>query len=171
MNETSSTSTGRGAFSELQEALSGLFENIVGRSPGFGLERRYPRSELRVEDDGYRVFADLPGMQRDDIDVSVSGHTLTISGRWAELEVPDNSETVRRERPRGKFARAVQLPDDIDPMSVVAHFRDGVLEVRLGKPSAARGRSIKVEATQEEPKQGGQKRKKAVKVDKEASNH
>lgn len=167
MNETSSTAAGRGALSELQEALSGLFENIAGRGPGFGLDRRYPRYELRVEDDGYRVFADLPGMQRDEIDVSVSGRTLTISGVWPELKAPADAETVRRERPRGKFARAVQLPDEIDPMTVVAHFRDGVLEVRLGKPSAARGRSIKVEATQEEP-EPGKKRKKA---DKESSNH
>lgn len=160
MNDSDSTTAGRGAFSELQEALSGLFENIVGPGPGFGFERRSPRYELRVEDDGYRVFADLPGMRREDIDVSVSGRTLSISGEWREPDLPDGAEVLRRERARGRFARAVQLPDEIDPLSVTARFKDGVLEVRLAKPSATRGRSIKVEAVEEEVDENGEKGKK-----------
>ena len=144
MNESGSGASGRGALAELKEAVSSLFEQVVGLAPDLGLGREFPRHELRVEDDGFRVLVESPGIGREDVDVSVSGRTLTISSRRERFERPAGARMLRSERPSGKYELTLQLPADVDPLAIVARMQEGVLEVRLPKPSA-RGRSVRVE--------------------------
>lgn len=81
--------------------------------------------------------ADLPGLSETDVKVELQDSVLTVSGeRRAEHE--DRGEGYHRiERATGFFSRALTLPDGIDPDGIEAHFRDGVLEVRVPKPSSA----------------------------------
>lgn len=144
MNESSSGPSGRGALAELKEAVTNLFEQVVGLAPDLGLGREFPRHELRVEDDGFRVLVELPGIGREDVDLSVSGRTLTISSRRERFQPPAGARMLRSERPSGKYELTLQLPADVDPLAVLARMQDGVLEVRLPKPSA-RGRSVRAE--------------------------
>ncbi len=150
MNESESRAAGRGAFAELKEAVGNLFESVVGLAPDFGFGRDFPRHEMRVEDDGYVVQVELPGLRREAIEVSVSGRTLTISGKRPKFEPPSEGRMIRSERPYGKFDLSVRLPDEVDTLGVVAKMRDGILEVQLPKPSAS-GRSIEVETAEAEP--------------------
>lgn len=152
MNESDSGASGRGALAELKEAVTNLFEQVVGLGPDLGLAREFPRHELRVEDDGFRVQVELPGIRRDEIDVSVSGRTLSISSRRERFEPPEGARVLRSERPPGKYELALRLPAEVDPLAVVARMQDGVLDVRLPKPSV-RGRSVRVEGTEAEAKE------------------
>lgn len=149
MSETKSNASGRGALAEFKEAIGNLFDQVVGMAPDLGLSREWPRHELRVEDDGYRARVELAGIRREDIEVSISGRTLTISGERPKWKPPAEARVLRSERPSGKFSLTIRLPAEVDTMGVIAKMHDGVLEVRLPKPSGPRGRSIEVEASDE----------------------
>lgn len=137
---------GRGPFAELQDALGDLFGQVSEFTFGFGSERGFPRYELRRTDEGYEAMVDVPGVARDDVEVTVTGRTLTISGERREVEVPEGARTLRSERPLGPFERTIELPDEIDVQGVVAQMSDGVLRVALPAGARARGRVIEIEA-------------------------
>ena len=153
MNEKSSDTeknaeaSGRGALAEFRSAIGGLFESVVGMAPDFGIGRDWPRHELIVDDDAYRVQVELPGFSREEIDVSVAGRTLTVSGERKKFEPPEGARLLRSERPSGTFELNVRLPAEVDALSVVAQMHDGVLEIALPKASS-RGRSIDIEETE-----------------------
>lgn len=150
MSEPKSGASGRGALAELKEAVGNLFESVVGMAPDLGFGREFPRHELRVEDDGFVVHVDVPSVRREEIDVAVSGNTVTISGKRARFDPPEGARMIRSERPSGKFSLNVKLPDEVDSLNVAARLKDGVLEVRLPKPSTPGGRNIEVEASEAE---------------------
>jgi HSP20 family protein len=149
VNESESGASGRGAFAELKEAVGNLFESVVGLAPDLGLGRGFPRHEMRVEDKGYLVEVELPGLRREAIEVAVSGRTLSITGKRPKFEPPNGARMIRSERPYGKFELSVKLPDEVDTLGVVAKMRDGILEVQLPKPARG-GRSIEVESAEGE---------------------
>ncbi len=148
MNDEASDSRegGRGALAEFKEAISGLVEQVAAMVPTKGwLGDEFPRYELEIEDDGFTLWVDLPGMQQDDVDVSVAGRTVSISGERPGEDTPEGARSLRQERPSGEFDLKVDLPDDVDPLAVVARLEDGVLRVSLPKYGEARGRNIEVE--------------------------
>jgi HSP20 family protein len=89
------------------------------------------------------VRADLPGMQADDIEVSVDDGVLTISGEREQERREDEEGFVRTERVYGQFFRSIPLPEGADPERVEAQFRNGVLEVTV-PVSRREGRRINV---------------------------
>ncbi len=151
MNDTSSSDTqssGRGALAEFKEAVGGLINQVSGLIPGRGLfAEEFPRHELEIEDDGFSVSVELPGMKQQDVDVSVAGKRVTISGERQQAEPPEGARQLKRERPAGEFEVKIELPEEVDPIAVVARLEEGVLHVRLPKYKEARGRNIKVDAT------------------------
>lgn len=146
MSEPNSRESGRGALSELKDAVTHLFQQVTGLAPDLGLKPDFPRSELKIDDDAFRALVELPGMRREDIDVSVTGRALRISGNRPRFEPPSGGRVIRSERPTGRFDLNVHLPAEIDTLGVTARMREGVLEVRLPKLQETRGRSIDVEA-------------------------
>lgn len=144
--EKKKTASGRGALAELKEAVTGLFDQVVGLTPDLGFRREFPKHELRVEDDGYLALVEIPGLRRDEVEVSISGRALSISGERPRFNPPADSQMIRSERPSGEFTLAIRLPAEVDAGAVAARVRDGVLEIKLPKPTAGRGQSIDVEA-------------------------
>jgi len=85
-------------------------------------------------------------MKKDDVDVSVVGDTLTISGeRKAESEVKDE-DYYRCELCYGKFSRSLSLPAAVDPAKVEAHYENGILEITLPKVEAAKPKKVEIKA-------------------------
>ncbi|NIN70846.1 MAG: Hsp20 family protein [Gemmatimonadetes bacterium] len=148
-NESGSNASGRGALAEFKDAVTNLFDQVSSQVtsliPDLGFGREFPRHELRVEDDGYRVLIELPGFRREEIDVSVVGRTLTVSGQRARFEPPAGGRMLRSERPSGEFELTVRLPSEVDAIAVAAQMRDGVLDVRLPESKETRGRSVDVD--------------------------
>ncbi|MBX3235977.1 MAG: Hsp20/alpha crystallin family protein [Nitrospiraceae bacterium] len=138
-----------------------LFERMVddiwgGRFPGmagiFGKERlglptlslRMPSLDLYEEKDEIVVKADIPGMSKEDIQVSMSGDMLTIKGEKKQAEEVKEKDYYRRERSYGSFARSVQLPCEVKGDAVKASFKDGVLEIRCQKTDEAKRKSVTI---------------------------
>lgn len=104
-------------------------------------------------DDGIVVTADLPGFERDDIDVSLIGHTLTIAAERrtdadAEAEAGERGTSLRRERRTESVRRAVRLPESIDADEASATYNNGVLTVTVATVTdddGESGRRIEIE--------------------------
>jgi len=111
-----------------------------------GLGLWAPQVEMFERGNNLVVRADLPGLSREDVDVEVDDDALIIRGeRRNELE-DDQEGYYRSERSYGSFYRAIPLPENVDPTSCQATFKDGVLEVTLPKPerSVAKAKRIEV---------------------------
>lgn len=98
------------------------------------------------ERDGNTVMrVDLPGMKREDIEVKVEGGMLVVSGhREEEKEVKEEDYTYS-ERAAGEFSRAISLPEGVKERDIQATYTDGVLEVVVPLPKAAKPKSKKIE--------------------------
>ena len=141
-------------FDELMTEVENRFVGPSGRLlPAGGItDRMMPalRGEFRVDvrehDDEIIVVADLPGVEKEDVFVSlINPSTLEISSeRKAEKEEKDEGYYMR-ERVYGSLCRTVALPCDATDAGALASFKNGVLEVRLKKAEAQRGSSIKVD--------------------------
>ena len=101
--------------------------------------------DVAETDDGYVVVADLPGFDREDIDVELAGETLTVSAAADGDDEDDDRRYLRRERPRGPVSRSVRLPEAVDPEATDAAYEAGVLTVTLPKAAGAGGQSIPID--------------------------
>lgn len=100
--------------------------------------------DIQENDDMYTVVADLPGINPDDIDITLHDHTLTIAGEVVREELPDGTRSLLAERTVGKFRRTVNLPNDIDSDRVEASYENGVLHLTLPKSEISKPRQISV---------------------------
>ena len=91
--------------------------------------------------------ADLAGLKRDDIDLTVENNTLTIRGERKRDDEVHEDRYHRLERAYGAFSRSFTLPNTVDPHKVRAEYRDGVLTVTLPAREEVRPRQIQVEVT------------------------
>ena len=131
-------------FNELDDMFKGLFV----RPMRFDLEVA-PQMRMKIDvtkaDDSYTVKADIPGVKKDDIQVSVEGNEVTISGEIKkETEEKKGEEVLRSERYYGKISRSFTLPHDVDESKVTAKYADGVLKLSLPTKAASKTKKITV---------------------------
>lgn len=90
------------------------------------------RMDVTRADDAYRIVAEMPGVKKEDIHVTVEGSQVTIMGEVKkETEERKGEEVVRKERYYGKVSRSFMMPQDIDESRVVAKYEDGLLTLTL----------------------------------------
>jgi HSP20 family protein len=107
----------------------------------------FPLINVTEDEDNYYVRAELPGMKADELDINVTGDTLSIGGE-RKLPVEDEKAKYhRREREAGRFSRIVSLPAQVDTSKVDAKTTDGVLTVVLPKAEETKPRQIAVKAS------------------------
>lgn len=131
-------------FNEFDDVFKGLFV----RPMRFDLDLT-PQMKMKIDvtkaDDTYTVKADIPGVKKDDIQVSVDGNEVTIGGEIRqETEEKKGEEVLRSERYYGKISRSFTLPHDVDASKVVAKYADGVLKLTLPMKAASQSRRITV---------------------------
>jgi len=104
-----------------------------------------PRIDVIDREDEFLVRAELPGIDRKNLDVTLSGQTLTLKGtRKDEKKEEKEGEFYRSEIAYGEFSRGVYLPEAVDPQGVEAKFADGMLEVHIRKARKAERQRIDV---------------------------
>lgn len=113
----------------------------VQGTPGF-----MPSFEVKETKDGYSFKADVPGIKESDLDVTVTGNRLTISGK-REAEKEEQTDTFYTyERSYGDFARSFTLPEGVDMNSVHADLNNGVLALSIKKTPEAQPKKIAVQS-------------------------
>ncbi len=105
---------------------------------------RMPSLDVYEEKDSVVVKAELPGMKKEDVEVTLTGETLTIKGEKKEDKEVKEDDYYRRERSYGSFVRSVGLPCEVKSDEIKASFKDGVLEIRMPKTEEAKKKSIAV---------------------------
>lgn len=101
--------------------------------------------DVYAEDDHYVIEAALPGLAPEQVNVTVLGPQVTISGEYSAADAKRNY--LFRERPVGRFERTITLPTDLDADGAQAHYEHGLLRLRVPKAAAARPRRITVSTT------------------------
>jgi len=103
-----------------------------------------PKMDLEETEKEYRITAELPGMEEKDVEVLLSGNSITIKGEKKEEKEERDKSYYHMERSYGSFQRTVPLPEGIDLNKVDADFKNGVLTVKLPRTVEAKPKSKKV---------------------------
>jgi HSP20 family protein len=130
-------------FADLQSELNLLFSEGIRDSaePSF-----VPPIDVVESEDSIVVKADLPGLSREDVQVSIEEGVLSIRGKREEKHEVKENGFVHVERAVGQFSRSVTLPFEVDHEKVKASFHEGVLTVEAPKSAAALPRTIEISA-------------------------
>jgi len=124
-------------------SLNRITDALLRPESPFGAARALPGMNAWETDDAIIVEAELPGFSIDDVEITMTGKDLTLSGTRSQTS-PDGKVFLRRERPTGQFSRTLRLSADIDGSRVAASLENGVLTITLPKAEEAKPRKIQV---------------------------
>lgn len=106
---------------------------------------KLPRVDVIDRDEEVLVRAEVPGVDKKDLEISVSENSVTINGKTSHEEKEEKGSYYRCEVSRGVFTRTVALPSDVDADKAKTTFKDGVLELTLPKVTKSKRRTIKLD--------------------------
>ncbi len=138
-----------GELNRLRREIDRLFEepfSFLAPSTSF-FEGWTPAVDIYEDNDKYVVKAELPGLKKEDINVSLDGNTLTISGERKQEEQKQEGESYRAERFFGRFQRSITLPVAVQADKIEAAYKDGVLNVTLPKAEEAKPKQIQIKTS------------------------
>jgi HSP20 family protein len=132
----------------LQDRMNRLFEDATQRrnqaeaATGDEFERAdwTPAADIYETESGYMIAMDLPGIDREALEIDVDDNRLIVRGTRAISE----SKQHRSERPRGKFLRTFSVPGSVDQGKIGAEYKDGVLQIRLPKRGEQKAKKIDI---------------------------
>ena len=134
-----------GYFDNFGDVFNGLFRPpLTHRSVR---KARIPAVDVAETDTAYQVKAELPGIRKEDLDVTVDDGVLTIKAEHNDnQEQTENGQLIRQERSYGKFVRSLRLGANVDEETITAEYRDGVLHITLPKAKEVQPRKVEVSA-------------------------
>ncbi len=129
----------------MQSAMDRMFDEFGRGLPSLeGNGTNWLALDVNENENAYVVETDIPGVNPDDINITLQDNVLTISAETQRSETTENERRVITERSYGKFSRSVTLPNTIDAEAVEADYNNGVLRLTLPKSEAAKPRQISV---------------------------
>ena len=135
-----------------------MMDELFRWEPFAGLERMQqtgadflPNFDVRESKDAYVVEADLPGVKEDNVEISLTGNVLQISGRREDERKEEGDQWYVVERNYGTFTRSFTLPDGADAENVKAEMKNGVLNIQIPKKAEVQPKRISIGAS-EKPK-------------------
>lgn len=145
----------RRAMSPFEE-MDRLFSRMMGRPFGAGwfepfraewpsLPMELPRVDVLDRDQEVVIRAEIPGVAREDLEVTMSDNTVTFRGHSRHEEEKEEGEYHYRETSRGEFCRTIPLPADVDSEKARARHKDGIVELVLPKVKSSQRRKVEVE--------------------------
>ena len=137
-------------FDPFNELVDDLFKGFLVRPVAYDgrAGEALPRMKVDVaeQNGAYTVTAELPGVRKDDIQVTIDGSQVTLAAEVKrEKEASQDERVLHAERVYGKVSRSFTLPQEVDEAKAEAKFRDGVLELRLPKKAAAQRKQISIQ--------------------------
>ena len=143
------TWTGWGQLTDLREEIDRLFETPLAElARGSQLLSNWtPAVDVHEDKDNVYVKAELPGMKKEEIEVTLHEGTLSISGERKVENKVKNSEVYRAERFFGRFQRTVGLPSAVASDKVKAQYTDGILTITLPKTEEVKPKQIEIKVS------------------------
>jgi len=139
---------------DVERFFEGMFEEPFSLSnwrglPSFKKMREFmmfsPAVDMYDKEKEIVVKAEVPGMDKKDINISVSDSTLTIKGEMKKEEETKEEDYYYAERSYGSFSRRLELPAKVQESKIKANFKDGILEIHLPKAPESKAKEIKIE--------------------------
>jgi len=137
-------------LSNLREEIDRLFESPLAeltQSPHQFLSGWMPAVDVYEDKDNLHLKAELPGINKEDIQISVHDGVLTLSGERKPDEKCQNAHVYRSERSLGRFQRTLTLPAQVNPDKIRATYKDGILSVLLPKAEESKPKHIEIKAS------------------------
>ena len=135
----------------LRHEINSLFDRVWEDWPQMarGVGDFNPSLDLTEEQDEYLITAEIPGVEKEDLDISLDNRMLTIRGEKKEERKEEKEGRTYHERRFGRFQRSVPLPSEVEEEKIKADLHDGVLRIRLPKSEEAKkqSRQITVESS------------------------
>jgi HSP20 family protein len=131
-------------FRALQQDMERMFGQFGRGAPSFS-ELRFPALDVTEADDALEVTAELPGVNKENVDVSIVNGMLTIKGEKKSEKEDKQENAYVLERSYGSFSRSIPLPFELGSSDVDASFKDGVLKIRIPRPPEAKQETKKIE--------------------------
>ena len=103
-----------------------------------------PRVDVKETKDAYELLADLPGLEKKEINISLNDNVLTVKGERKSEEKSEDENCYYNERTYGTFSRSFRLPNMVEQKDIRAEYKDGVLKVVLRKSEEAKPREIEI---------------------------
>lgn len=133
-------------FTPFEDAFDDLFRGLVARPSVDWNSTVQFRVDVTENDSAYNLRAEIPGVKKDDIQITIDGETVAISAEVKnEKEVKEGERVLRTERQFGKAYRAFTLGQPVDEASATAKYTDGVLELTLPKKAEAQAKRITIQ--------------------------
>ena len=146
------------SFEEMERNMEQMIERFFDRRNWWPFHREFPLlSELEKpfaehmpsvdlieRDDEILVRAEMPGVEKKDLEITVNDNRLTIKGTAHSEQKEEKGEYYRREMRRGTYCRSITLPSSVNGDKAKANFRDGILEITLPRTKPAKRQRIKV---------------------------
>jgi HSP20 family protein len=135
-------------YFSLRRHMNGLFDDFFYPSRRTSDDKSLwswnPAVDIYEDDDNIVVKAEIPGMDKESIDVDVKDRVLTIKGERSENHEVQEEHYYRKESSYGRFERAFTLPADVKTDEIKAEYKDGILKVMVPKPEAKKPKQITV---------------------------
>ncbi|MBB2926536.1 Hsp20/alpha crystallin family protein [Paraburkholderia silvatlantica] len=130
----------------VSDLFQGLFRPMRGMLAAEESELSAIKLDLTESEKAYTVKAELPGVDKKDIDVKIDGNVVSIHAKVErKTEQKEGERVIRRERYSGSFARTFSLASDIDETTANAQYQDGVLSLTLPKKAAAEQKRLQIQ--------------------------
>jgi HSP20 family protein len=130
----------------LRERMNSLYDSFFSRRSETeeGLWGWNPAVDVYEDDSKYVVKAELPGVDKEDIQISLVGRILSLKGERSDDKEIKDDKVYRRECSYGRFERSFALPSEVDPDSIKAEYKDGVLKIEVPVPEERKPKQISV---------------------------
>jgi HSP20 family protein len=135
-------------FSEVRR-LEQELDQLLGASSGWTGDIRslpqgaFPAINIGATPESVAVYLFAPGIEAKKLEISIQQNLLTVAGE-RQVAVDRNATYYRQERVSGRFHRVINLPEDVDPERVEAAYRDGVVQITIGRRESSRPRQIQI---------------------------
>jgi len=136
----------------VQDEMNRLFDRFFGKELWDEDEQLsqmnwFPVVDIKENKDEFAVFAELPGMNKEDVHITFSDGKLVIEGERKKEQEEKEANYHRVERSYGKFCRTFQLPSGIQANKIAADFKDGILKIKLPKSEEVKPKEIEVKVS------------------------
>jgi len=132
-------------FSFLQQEIDRLFEGVTRNFPGLATTTM-PSMDISETDKAIEITAELPGLEKKDIELNVAENVLTIRGEKKNEREEKNKDYHLVERSYGAFSRSVELPAGVKVEDISAEIANGVLKVTVQKPAPKQTKQIEIKS-------------------------